>query len=293
MMKIRAVFTVATLLFMFSGSKGLAEAAFSSKLNYVALGDSLAEGMTPYGKISESYTNMIADRMKEENGLGSFSKDFAVSGYTTANVLSDMKGNVRRNGTTIRKMIARADIITISAGANDMLKTVRINPAGGSLDYDKEEAEKSLRSAGRNLVEIQKMIQALNPEAKVYVMGYYNSFPYLPKEQQPAVSYLLNDLNHNIQKSTVECGTTFVKTLAEIGEDKRKYLPNPQNIHLSLAGYERVAGQFWQRMQGAVLLPVFGYEEHVKEEQYPNMTVRQRASLQGHSVFKERLIQGH
>ena len=62
----------------------------------------------------------------------SFNKGFSYPGYTTADVLADIKGNVTKPLVTltgveestlaISDSIAGADVITISAGANDVLK---------------------------------------------------------------------------------------------------------------------------------------------------------------------------
>ena len=67
--------------------------------------------------------------MEETGLLNSFNKTFAMPGYTTKDVLKDIEENVTRedaNGKSVKlhDAIANADLITISAGANDVLAHV-------------------------------------------------------------------------------------------------------------------------------------------------------------------------
>ncbi|WP_413303797.1 hypothetical protein AA0X95_26825 [Bacillus sp. 1P10SD] len=48
----------------------------------------------------------------------------------------------------------------------------------------------------------------------------------------------------------VQHGDTFVPTVQAInGSHFADYITNPQNIHLSLPGYQVVAAEFWKVMQ--------------------------------------------
>jgi len=78
-------------------------------------------------------------------------------------------------------------------------------------------------------------------------MGYYNPFPYITDAQQKAqLDQLLLAFNGQIQSQAILHGDTFVPTAQVINvADFPKYLPNPKSIHLSLLGYQVVAGEFW------------------------------------------------
>jgi len=196
----------------------------------------------------------------------------------------------REKMATAREAVRKADIITISAGANDMLHAVKVNKTNHTLNFNKDNAARMLNEAGENLVEIQMLIKALNPDAQIYVMGYYNPFPYLPKEARPEISKLLDELNRNIEQSTIHCGTVFVPTRSVIARDYQKYIPNPKNIHLSLAGYAQVAGQFWKEVQPAVLFPEFRVKTNGRNSDLPGLSIVQRASIQGRNVVVEKLL---
>lgn len=234
------------------------------KTNYVALGDSLAAGIDPQGKQGEGYADMIAAKIEGENALAAFNKGFAKSGYKTSDVLQDIKKDVTRDiigkgytkkTASLKDSIRNADIITISAGANDVLQYVKANSLTGGLEYDQQKLAAGLKEVGENLTSIQNEIKKLNPQAKVYVMGYYNPFPYLATDGQPMVDALLNQLNGAIKASTAGAGSVYVDTKDAIAGDYREFLPNPQNIHLSIKGYEQVAEKFWNHIKSFDWIP--------------------------------------
>ncbi|MGM0805753.1 MAG: stalk domain-containing protein [Bacillota bacterium] len=219
----------------------------TNQQTYLALGDSLAAGQTPYLKIGKGYTNMIAENLKEIGFLHSFSKQYAFSGYTSQKVLQDIQNDVRKgtNDTTgIRGNIAKSDVITLDAGANDLLRKMKRTDQG--LSIEPEALNEVLTGVNANIKEILNEIEILNPEANVYVMGYYNAYPYLPKEQQEQFLPILDELNDTIQNVTEKENATFVPTKNAIAVNAKTYLPNPSDIHPGLKGYEAIAKEFWK-----------------------------------------------
>ncbi|HZG14389.1 MAG TPA: GDSL-type esterase/lipase family protein [Candidatus Bathyarchaeia archaeon] len=217
------------------------------EFDYLALGDSLAAGVTPYNQIDDGYTDFLAEKIEELGFLGFYTKRFAVPGYTTEDVLDDIQDDVEKGGDHIRDMIDEAEVITLDAGANDLLKHLTINQSGVSLDPEK--VPLLLEQVQDNTREILKEIKIQNFRAKVYVMGYYNAFPYIPEEQQKQLLPVLDQLNKVIEKEAKRADAAFIPTAKAIGKDFPTYLPNPQNIHLSEEGYEVVADAFWKEMK--------------------------------------------
>ncbi|MBS4179419.1 GDSL-type esterase/lipase family protein [Lederbergia citrea] len=199
-------------------------------IDYVALGDSLAAGQTPDRKISLGYADYLVSRFEQSQYTVSFT-NFGVSGYTSDHLKNDVlfKQNVR-------DQITKAQFITIDIGANDLLSKLS-NPA---------QIPGAVANLTMNLDIILKTIDSLNPNAKVYVMGYYNPFPYYPEEQQPDLLQLLATLNQTIESRATANGDTYVPTEKVIEKRYETYLPNPQDIHLSLEGYQLIAKEFWK-----------------------------------------------
>ena len=214
------------------------------QVQYVALGDSLAAGMTPLGvdrvpvngvDLDWGYPNYLAESLKMEFDLVDFD-NFGVSGSKTSDVIAQL------NKPDVQKEIKEATHVTIDIGANDILPVIQ------QKDSTVAQAQGAIAATAANINTILSKIDQLNPKVKVYVMGYYNPFPYLTDAQQKEqLDQLLLGFNGQIQAQAVQHGDTFVPTAQVINvTDFQNYLPNPQNIHLSLLGYQVVAGEFWK-----------------------------------------------
>ncbi|MEH7336478.1 GDSL-type esterase/lipase family protein [Neobacillus drentensis] len=214
------------------------------QVNYVALGDSLAAGMTPEGQdrlpvngvdLDWGYPNYIAANFAKSYQLLDFA-NFGVSGYTTDNILADLeRGDVQQE-------IQKATHLTLDIGANDLLPVVQKDPA---------QAPAAIAAIAGKISTILSTIDQLNPNVKVYVMGYYNPFPYMADPvQKEQLNQLLKAFNAQIQAQATQHGDTFVPTAQVINVSNfAEYITNPHNIHLSLLGYQVVAGEFWKVMQ--------------------------------------------
>lgn len=200
-------------------------------IRYVALGDSLAAGQTPYHTIGLSYANFIADYYKKEHVTVKLFNE-GVSGFTS----EQLKQSILLNQAE-QMEIRNANIITVDIGANDLLGVLTTNPS---------QVPQAIQNVGSNLYVILSTIRQLNRHAHVYVMGYYNPFPYLPSDQQASLLSMLNGLNQTIQSTAKVNQASFVPTEKAIAKNPYLYIPNPLDIHLSLAGYQTVANEFWK-----------------------------------------------
>ncbi|ANX13746.1 hypothetical protein ABE41_017185 [Fictibacillus arsenicus] len=233
-------------------------------VTYLALGDSLAAGQTPYFKIGKGYADLLAEDLKEIGFLNSFSKQYAFSMYTSQKVLDDILNDVRKgkdDTTGIRAHIAEADMITLDAGANDLLQKMKRTDDG--LSIDPVDLSEVLTQVENNIKDILVEIKSLNPQAKVYVMGYYNAYPYLPADQQEQFLPILNELNDTIKEAAVSEDGVYVPTKEAIAVNVKVNLPNPSDIHPSVKGYEKISGEFWE-----VVLP--NITNHLRESIYVN-----------------------
>lgn len=226
---------------------------WTTPVDYIALGDSLAAGMDFNGAMGKGYPDYLAEEIQLAGYLQSYSKLFSYPGYTAAKVLDDIEKNVSRTidgvPVTIHDAIKSAELITLSAGANDVLSLIEINNETGAIKFDQAELAAAVQQVGLNTMKIIGTIHALNPDAQVYVMGYYNPFPQLPSHLQPILGQLVDNINLAIGMATDNPTVHFVETSKAIAEDPIVYLPNAANIHLSEAGYRKVTEQFWNEMK--------------------------------------------
>lgn len=216
--------------------------------HYLALGDSLAAGMIETGGIGTGYADFLAQTLGEAGLLASYNKGFAVPGYTTEHVLNELNKDVEKpsseTGETVSLTdeVKKADVITISVGANDVLKNLERDESG-NISLDPAEVQRAIVKMVGNYTAILKRISQLNPTADVFVMGYYNPFPHVT-ELSVQLNMLVGELDKLVKGMAEGNGAYFVKVNDIIASDTAAYLPNPENIHPSEEGYKVIAEQF-------------------------------------------------
>ena len=221
------------------------------EINYVALGDSLAEGYLAYpeegSNIGDGYPVFIQQGIEEEHDLTVNITNAGVGGYRTDNVYDDLIENVDE----VMDSVEGADLITLGAGANDVIQEVGIEKIATFDPNNTEEVEEmtatardAIEEVKSNTKEILKMIESENQDAKIYVLGYYNALPHFSDGQQEVIVSMIHELNEAIENVAEEHGETFIPTFDSIAEKNKEYLPNPIDIHPTEEGYQVIADLF-------------------------------------------------
>lgn len=226
---------------------GLSPASASAKegIHYVALGDSLAAGQTPFRQWDKGYADFVADYLNQKGQLGDFTKEFAVSGYTTGDLLRDIETNKTGKSSTIQETITKADMITIHVGANDFLKEAHFDYENEKVTIDPAKVPLLIKQVTENVNTILQHISVMNPYAKVYVLGYYYPFPHLKNAEQERILRTMNSLINNALMLTSEKnGAAYISFENLFDEYPAAYLPNVKDIHPSLEGYAFMASEF-------------------------------------------------
>ncbi|WP_043932431.1 GDSL-type esterase/lipase family protein [Bacillus sp. EB01] len=148
-----------------------AKNAVKKDFDYVALGDSLAAGRTPYGEHKDGYVDYLSDRFVQSQYKIELD-NYGVSGYRTTNILNELTNQANPKYNSLRASIKDAELVTIDIGANDLLAKLEDIQKNPSL------ATSVLQTIGGNLHLILSQIDSFNDNTKVYVMGYYNPYPH-------------------------------------------------------------------------------------------------------------------
>ncbi|HFH9838049.1 TPA: SGNH/GDSL hydrolase family protein [Streptococcus suis] len=138
----------------------------TSSLRYVALGDSLTEGVgdtTNQGGfvplLAQSLTNEYSYQVSYEN--------FGVSGNTSSQILKRMEED-----TAISESLKTANLMTLTVGGNDLRKAILDNISNLEVStFDQPAQEYSQR-----LLQIIKKARENNPDLPIYLVGIYNPF---------------------------------------------------------------------------------------------------------------------
>lgn len=208
---------------------------------YIALGDSLAAGQTPESEIDTGYADLIAQELGRNQPVALFSKDLAFPGFTTADVLERVKEE------EAQELLASANIITLSAGANDLLRLVQANPVDGSLQFQRIQSDFALNGARENVNAILNELTIAAPDADIYVMGYYFAYPHARESQKEGIAERLQILNEILKIEAEGAGAIFVSVEEAFGENATSKVPNPGDVHPNFEGYQAMANQFLEQ----------------------------------------------
>ncbi|WP_088008223.1 SGNH/GDSL hydrolase family protein [Indiicoccus explosivorum] len=224
-------------LLAFSGAAGVSAETETPEV-FAAFGDSLAAGQTPDRAIDSGYADLIAQELAREGSLGFFTKDFAFPGLTSAGVLERVKS------PEAQELLGKATLITVSAGANDLLSLVRTEPASGSITFSQLAADRAMNNARKNIRELLAELSSRAPEAEVYVMGYYFPYPHANDLQKPGLARQLLTLNAILKQEAEKAGAVYVPVADEFGMDATAKIPLPGDVHPTIQGYQEMANAF-------------------------------------------------
>ncbi|GAB3794145.1 immunoglobulin-like domain-containing protein [Virgibacillus kimchii] len=236
-------------LFTLSPLSVMAESEEQKTLEYTALGDSLAAGYLNEpdesgNRLGNGYPVFIQQGIEDEHDYEVNLTNAGVGGFTTEDVLDQLLNNTNN----ILQSIEEADLITIGAGANDLLQAVDLeNLDPENLEEIIGDAQEAIVQVETNMTEIFEEINNKNQDAPVYVLGYYNALPYLEDMQDPIV-LMIDLLNETIKGIAIENGAIYIPTFEAFDGKHELYLPNPDDIHPTEEGYEVIADLFLEEI---------------------------------------------
>ena len=148
-----------------------------NKIYYIALGDSLAAGQNPNGKIGYGYSDYVMNYLERNNLLEFYTKDFAVPGHRVIDLKRDIEDNKtikldNNTNVSIKNTLIKADIITISIGANDLFYKMGINDMNFNLEK-KQTVYKYIDEIVNDIDELLALIRKYCQE-DIIMVGYYN-----------------------------------------------------------------------------------------------------------------------
>ena len=214
------------------------------KVSFLALGDSLALGVTPYGSVDYSYNDYIKDYLKSKKVLEEYINGYASSGYRTVDLLRDIEDNktINVNGKekTIKNALIKADLVTISIGANDLLARLNYNTNFNNEIY--EYIDEIISDTDILLSKIREYTKE-----DIILLGYY----YPLKTTVDNVDEVFNYIYQNLETLCQKYNISFVETY-DIFKDNPEYLPNPADIHPSKKGYKAIAEEMIAKVEELV-----------------------------------------
>lgn len=202
----------------------------NQQIKIVGLGDSLTAGIgdeTGEG----GYIGNLVKKIKESE-CATIVKNYSLKGLKSNELLNLLEEE------DVQASIKKADIITFTIGANDLLNALK----QGNMLKNVEILNKAERLYDENIERILKKIRTINKDVNIYYIGLYNPLAHI----FPNIDHL--DLIvtkwNNISKNNVEKvdNTYFVPIDEQFSEQIHLYLAEDY-FHPNHQGYEAIAKQ--------------------------------------------------
>lgn len=212
----------------------------TDQINYIALGDSLSVGIDSNGNTSYGYSNYLANYLKKNNILKTYSNDFAVSGARISDLLYSLETNrtIKKNNQTLslKKCLRESDLVTLSIGGNDLLSKIALSTTTVETLNDAEVT----KIINETLNELDTLLKEIRKYAKkeIILIGYYNPYQATAISVNRLMAYLNSKTNNICQKYDIK-----YLELSTLFKNNPSYLPNPTNIHPATDGYAAIANK--------------------------------------------------
>lgn len=138
----------------------------AKSFNYVAIGDSLTQGVgdsTNQG----GFVPLLSQDLTDKYHYDVHYSNYGVSGNTSNQILKRMQEQ-----TDIQEALAKANLMTLTVGGNDVMAVIRKNLANLSVSSFTE----SSKDYQKRLRQIIDLARTDNPNLPIYILGIYNPF---------------------------------------------------------------------------------------------------------------------
>ncbi|RIW28544.1 hypothetical protein D3H55_21445 [Bacillus salacetis] len=226
---------------------------FNKDLKVVAVGDSLTQGV---GDETDGggYVGILNNTFKE-NELNITIENYGKRGNRTDQLLK------RLEQEEIASSIKKADTVLVTIGANDIMKIVKSN--FNDLKYETFEKEKPAYTD--RLRSIFNKINDLNPDANVYLIGFYNPFQgyFTDIEELEMIMKGWNDAGESV---TEEYDNVHYIPTADLFNNTKLELLAGDYFHPNSKGYKLIAERVLKHVDEITLEPE-ALEQENKQDQ--------------------------
>ncbi|WP_288274900.1 SGNH/GDSL hydrolase family protein [uncultured Streptococcus sp.] len=166
--------------------------------NYVAVGDSLTEGVgdtTNQG----GFVPLLSQAMTDTYNYQVTYSNYGISGNTSQQILSRMTKQ-----EAIQKSLAKADMMTLTVGGNDVMAVIRKHLTKLSVSTFK----KPSTAYQKRLRQIIELARSENEDLPIYVLGIYNPF-YLNFPEMTEMQEIIDNWNESTESVTDEYDNVY------------------------------------------------------------------------------------
>ncbi|MGM0877329.1 MAG: SGNH/GDSL hydrolase family protein [Bacillota bacterium] len=215
---------------------------FKKDLKIVAIGDSLTQGV---GDETESggYVGILNNTF-EDNNINITIENYGKRGNRTDQLLK------RLEKEEIAASIQNADIVLITIGANDIMNIVKNSFTNLHIELFKQEKLEYLE----RLTAIFNKINEINPNTKIYLIGFYNPFDrYFGDIEE--LQMIVNDWNASGKSVTEEFDHVNYIPISDLFSDSDIELLSDDYFHPNTNGYKLMAKRVLENLEEVSVEP--------------------------------------
>lgn len=201
---------------------------FTKKMNVVAIGDSLTEGIGD--EENNGYVGILDNSINHDKDLLEF-ENFGKKGNRTDQLLLRLEDE-----EDIEDSIDDADIILITIGANDIMQVFKNNITDLTLDKFSDETI----AYEERLNDIFDTIEEYNKKADVYLIGFYNPFT-SHFDDIEELETIVNEWNDIGEETIEERSHGHYIPVKDIFDDTEDDYMSDDNFHPNHEGYQLMA----------------------------------------------------
>jgi bacillolysin len=213
------------------------------KIYYVALGDSLAVGQNPYGRIGYGYTDYISNYLENNELLEFYTKEFAKSNSKITDLVNDINNSkkikINKQELSLKNALVKADLVTLSIGSTELYNKISVS---SSLTADqKEDIYQYIDESVLQMDELLNLVRKYCNE-DIILIGYYNPVSRFSSNYSRELEPIFLYCNEKMRQIAYKHNVHYVN-IYDIFKENAEYIPNPSDIHPSTEGYEIIATQ--------------------------------------------------
>jgi len=150
-----------------ASSKKVSKPSHKTKVNVVAVGDSLTEGIGD--KAEGGYVGQIKQTLTTKQHLTVNTTNAGKSGDRSDQILKRVN-----QSKAMQKNIAAADVLTVTVGGNDLLQTLEGSLMSNNTAKNNSTVAKAQTAYATKLTALFDRLRQLNPKASLFVFSIYN-----------------------------------------------------------------------------------------------------------------------
>lgn len=217
---------------------------YKEEFTYLAIGDDLAKGHTPFDTYGESYTDYVYNYLKEQNNEVKLNKEFIEEDLRIKDLLTKIKNAETAGGKTFTQAIKEAEIITISIGSEELFSKLRSN-----YELYKINSKKLFEFIDEMTSDINELIKEMKKikKTEIYLIGYYN--PIIDtSDSESKLDSIFNYLDIKLKEIENKQKIHYISIHEEFKKHSN-FLPNPSHAFPSPEGYNYIADEIIKELK--------------------------------------------